>query len=31
MDTEFMTPQNKDGFIKYLFDIDEDNKNELIN
>ena len=26
-----MTPQNKDGFIKYLFDIDEDNKNELIN
>lgn len=26
-----MTPQDKEGFIKYLFDIDEENKHELIN
>jgi hypothetical protein len=31
MDTEFMTPQEREGFIKYLFDIDEENKHELIN
>lgn len=32
MDSESMTPQyEKEGFLKYLFDLDEDNKNELVN
>lgn len=31
MDAELMTPNEKDGFLKYLFDLDEDNKNELVN
>jgi len=31
MDSDFITPQEKDGFVKYLFDLDEDNKHELIN
>ena len=31
MDSDLITPQEKDGFVKYLFDLDEDNKHELIN
>lgn len=31
MDSDFITPHEKDGFLKYLFDLDEDNKHELIN
>jgi hypothetical protein len=31
MDSELMTPIEKEGFLKYMFELDEDNKNELVN
>tara|TARA_B100000902_G_C27314851_1_gene920603 strand:- start:105 stop:818 length:714 start_codon:yes stop_codon:yes gene_type:complete len=31
MDTELISSTEKDGFIKYVFDLNDDNKNEIIN